>query len=69
MLFAILRWREAMPIVESPAAAAWPPGTRDEEEQQPETDHAPRRSWTVRLSAAIALTAVVRVALLFTLHA
>ncbi len=66
MLIAVLRWRIAMPIAEG-KAAAWPGAGEDE--QQPESDRARQSLWPLGLSAAVALTAVVRVALLVTLHA
>ena len=75
VLFAILRWSVALPIAETGAPSAWP-GTSEKREpgeasdvQQPETDRAPRRLWPIGLSAAVAVTAAVRVALLVTLRA
>lgn len=70
MLLAILRWSVAMPLADGPAPARWP-GTQkpDTEDEQPETDRAPRRLWTHALPAAVAVMAALRVALLFTLHA
>ena len=61
------------PWVFSPALVAesvgsWPgvPAPTDEDEQQPETDRAPRTSW---LPWTVGAVAVARVALLLTLHA
>ena len=50
-------------------ALAWegrPAAPGDEDEQQPETDRAPRRQW---LPYAVASVAAARVVLLLTLHA
>jgi hypothetical protein len=67
MLIVVLRWRIAMPISESKEPAAWPGARKDQ--PQPEAERAPRRLWPLGLSAAVAVTAAVRVALLVTLHA
>ena len=67
LFVAILRWQVAVPLVESPEAGEWPgPGAGDEE--QPETDRAPRRAWPAGLTYAVAATALLRVALLVTLR-
>ncbi len=69
VLLAILRWRSAMPIAESAEPAAWPGSDEGDEEQRPGTERTERRLWPVGLSAAVAVTAALRVALLVTLHA
>ena len=68
LLLAVLRWRIAMPIAEGGTPLPWPAPSGDED-QQPETDRSPPRQWPRGLSAAVALAAAVRVALLVTLHA
>ena len=79
VLLAVLRWRMAQPFAEDAGTVGgWPPARgKDQQEvaagpgdeEQPETDLKPRRMWPVGLSAAVAVTAILRVALLVTLHA
>jgi hypothetical protein len=71
MLLAVVLRRIGWSWLAVPAGASHPgPRTPDdggEDEQQPETDRAPRRGLQV-LTAAVAITAAVRLGLLVTLH-
>jgi len=59
-------WR-AVPIGVGELHGPGVPEEGGDEEQQPETDRAPR-GWFHALSCAVALTAVVRIGLLVALH-
>lgn len=70
VLLAILRWHVALPISESAAPSQWPAsGDPATEAAQKGRDRPGRSLWPIGLSAAVAVTAALRVALLFTLHA
>jgi hypothetical protein len=53
-------------LADGPGRWTHPAGPGDDDEQQPETDRAPRRRW---LPLCVAALATVRLALLLTLHA
>lgn len=63
-----MRWSIAMPIAEGAPKAAWPGASDEEEQRRTQTHLEPRALWPVGLSAAVVLTAAVRVALLVSLH-
>jgi hypothetical protein len=68
VLFALVRWRAALPLAEG-APGQWPTEPGDDREEQPETDRAPLRAWPVALTVAVAAMALARVAFLVALHA
>ena len=68
LLCAVLRWHASVPVTDATEFLRWPT-PRKGEDQLPEPVRAARRSWPVGLSAAVALVALFRIALLVTLHA
>lgn len=67
LLCAVLRWHASVPVTDATALPPWPT-TGKGEDQPAEPERAPRRSWPVVLSTAVAIIALLRIALLVTLH-